>query len=325
MMRIGLVGLGRQGFEHLAALQALQEQDELEVAAVCDIRPSDVQAQKNFDSIPFFSSFDALLDEPELDAIIVAVPNDLHVDFCRRALQSGLHVLKEKPFALTQAEAEFLHAEAVTCNAVLQVAQQRGYHPLFTQLRSLLPELGRISIFDYSFTLNDTRASWYSERARGGGAWAGLGWHGCWLMASLLGAPEEMSLQLHPGREETQPSDSDRIANFRGIYADGCVARLLVSVTYPSKQEQLVIGGTRGTAIWNRAGLTHYDERGQVIQEWSAGDDWPACYQGQLLDFIHRIKAARYGSHPIDRLTAAIYHGARAHGEYVGAHLSVAA
>src|SRR5215813_2420189 len=91
-------------------------------------------------------SYDALLADPDVDAVYVPLPNALHCRWTIRALEAGKHVLCEKPFAATAAEAEAMAAAAARAGRVLVEAFHYRYHPLFARLQAILAagDLGEV-------------------------------------------------------------------------------------------------------------------------------------------------------------------------------------
>src|SRR3954465_841615 len=91
-----------------------------------------------------FGSYDALLEDPAVDAVYIPLPNHLHVPWSLRAITAGKHVLCEKPIALTAAEAEQLR-EVTASHPELKVMEAFMYrfHPQWQTARQFVRD-GRI-------------------------------------------------------------------------------------------------------------------------------------------------------------------------------------
>ena len=104
-------------------------------------------------------SYEALLEDPEVDAVYVSLPNSLHVPWSIRALEAGKHVLCEKPLTRRAAEAEEAFAAAERAGRLLAEAFMWRHHPQTLRLRELLDEgvIGRLRLVraSFSFPLRD--------------------------------------------------------------------------------------------------------------------------------------------------------------------------
>ncbi|KIV84261.1 hypothetical protein PV11_00051 [Exophiala sideris] len=92
-----------------------------------------------------YGSYQALLEDPEVDFVYISVPNGLHYEWASKALKAGKHVLLEKPFTSNAAEAEALVREAEQTNLVLEEAFHWQFHPAAHLWRALVEsgEYGR--------------------------------------------------------------------------------------------------------------------------------------------------------------------------------------
>src|SRR5207237_3777189 len=106
--RIGLIGLGAMGRNHLRVLEDL---DGVELAAVCDLDASTANEVARRHSVHAYGSWDEMLDREKLDAVVVAVPTGLHLEAGLAVLRRGAHVLIEKPIAAGLEEGRRLVAE----------------------------------------------------------------------------------------------------------------------------------------------------------------------------------------------------------------------
>ncbi len=112
---------------------ALASRDERRAAAAC--------ARLGIERA--YGSYQALLDDPDIEAIYNPLPNDLHVPWTLRALQAGKHVLCEKPIALTAAEAQTLLQVRDQSGLLLAEAFMVRTHPQWLRVRELIAD-GRI-------------------------------------------------------------------------------------------------------------------------------------------------------------------------------------
>lgn len=124
---IGLIGAGR--IAQSAHLPAVAKASGARLVAVCD--PSEAlvrEVARRFD-VDGFSTADELLAHAAVEAVIVAVPDRLHLPLGQQALRAGKHVLVEKPLAGTVSEAERLAATAAETGLVLQVGAMKRHDP----------------------------------------------------------------------------------------------------------------------------------------------------------------------------------------------------
>jgi predicted dehydrogenase len=93
-----------------------------------------------------FDSYDALLADPDIDAVYNPLPNSLHAEWTIRALKAGKHVLCEKPFSANAAEAERMAQAASDTGLVLSEAFHFRYHPLPTRVKEIIAsgEIGAV-------------------------------------------------------------------------------------------------------------------------------------------------------------------------------------
>jgi predicted dehydrogenase len=170
-LRIGLVGLGTMGRGHLEKEQAL---DEARIVAVADVVPSAVQAAREKYGVRGFDSYEALIESGEVEAVLIATPHPFHAPIAIHAAERGLHVLSEKPIAVTVAEADRMVDAARRANVRLGVMFQTRTDPVFRAARRILEagEIGQV----YRTTLVAT--AWYRTQAYyDSGAWRGT-WTG---------------------------------------------------------------------------------------------------------------------------------------------------
>jgi predicted dehydrogenase len=144
-LRIGILGAAR-----IAPMALVRPSLQVPEAVVSAVAARDVARARAFAAkhgiARTLPSYDALVTDPEIDAVYNPLPNSLHCEWTIRALEAGKHVLCEKPLASNTEEAERMAAAARRTGRVLMEAFHYRYHPLAARVRAILDsgELGNI-------------------------------------------------------------------------------------------------------------------------------------------------------------------------------------
>ncbi|MCA1682593.1 MAG: Gfo/Idh/MocA family oxidoreductase, partial [Actinobacteria bacterium] len=124
-----------------ALIAAAQATDHADVVAVASRDGARARAYADTFAIPrAHGSYEALLADPEVEAVYVSLPNGLHVEWTIRALQAGKHVLCEKPMDRRPDEVQRAYDAAERAGLVLSEAFMWRHHPQTRRLRELLAE-----------------------------------------------------------------------------------------------------------------------------------------------------------------------------------------
>ena len=142
---VGLVGFGMAGQSLHAPL--ITAEPRLELRAVVTSKPDRVH--RDLPDVAVVPTAAALLDDPAVELIVVAVPNAAHHAVAREALDAGRHVVVDKPFTVTTAEADDLIARARAGDRTLTVFHQRRFDSDHLTIRRVVDEgvLGRVSTY----------------------------------------------------------------------------------------------------------------------------------------------------------------------------------
>jgi len=164
VIRLGIVGAG--AVLQVAHLPVLKKLKTVEVAALCDSDLPKARALASRFGVPsVYDDIEDLLEHETLDALLVCTPNHLHEPHILAAASRGLHVLVEKPLALTAQSAQRISRVAERSGKVVMVGMNHRYRPDSQAIRSFVQggELGE---------LDSIRAGWHMARP----ARAALGW-----------------------------------------------------------------------------------------------------------------------------------------------------
>jgi predicted dehydrogenase len=113
----------------------------LSLQAVCDSNPERLQAaRQDFSDVQTYDSAEKLVNDPDVDLVIVATPPNSHARLCLQIMQSGKHVVCEKPLALNHRETDALTAMAAKQSLHLSCHQNRRWDPDFLAIRQALAE-----------------------------------------------------------------------------------------------------------------------------------------------------------------------------------------
>ncbi|RRO19972.1 gfo/Idh/MocA family oxidoreductase [Saccharopolyspora rhizosphaerae] len=196
--RVGVVGVGWAGQQHLAAYDALPH---VEIVAIAGQEADTLAALgEKYGAQHLFESWEQLVDLPELDAVSIAVPNFLHAPIAIAALERGVHVLSEKPLARNGTEGRQMVEAARSAGRVLDVAFNHRLRGDIQKLGEIIHggELGRPYYAKASWMRRrgiPKIGSWFTNREMaGGGPLADIGVHVLDYALFLLGEPKVESV-----------------------------------------------------------------------------------------------------------------------------------
>jgi len=196
-VRIGVIGAGMIGNEHLKAFAAL---DGAEVAGVADAVPAAAISRAREYGVKVYETPQALIDDPSIDAVVIGVPNKYHAPLAVAAMERGKHVLLEKPMAVSeQAAREILDAQRRTGRVLMMAHQMRWTGVARAAKRAVESgELGRVYVAKTGLFRRKGIPGWGSWFTRmdeaGGGPLIDIGVHMLDLTLYLMGSPKPVSV-----------------------------------------------------------------------------------------------------------------------------------
>jgi len=172
-VKFGIVGLGHIGKRHA---EMIQRNPDAELVAIADIL-SDKQLNYSFPNIPLYKNLTDMLNfHPELDVVNIATPNGFHSENAIEALGAGMHVVIEKPMALSKFDAEKIIYKALQMHKQVFTVMQNRYSPPSEWIKGIIEEgiLGKIYLVQLNCYWNrDERyykpGSWHGDKELDGG------------------------------------------------------------------------------------------------------------------------------------------------------------
>ncbi|PYO69610.1 MAG: oxidoreductase [Gemmatimonadetes bacterium] len=246
MLTVGLVGFGFAGkVFHAPVIRAV---DGLRLDAIVQ-RHGEGAPDQRYADVDFVTSVDELLTR-SVDLVVIATPNTSHHPIAKQCLLAGRHVVIDKPFAPTLAEAQDLVELATKQQRVLSVYQNRRYVGDFVTLQRLLSEgaLGRIVAYESHFDRFRPElkpGAWRERPEPGAGVWFDLGPHLLDQAFVLFGTPRAVAADIRIERDGGAVDDAFDVtlhySNLRAVLR----ASMLAAAPGPS----LAVHGTAGSFI----------------------------------------------------------------------------
>jgi len=205
------------------------------------------------------ASADAVFADPSIELVVIATPNNLHAPLAAAALAAGKHVVVDKPFTLTLAEARELAALAARQQRVLSVFQNRRWDGDFLALRALIAagSLGDLVQLDSRFDRfrPEVRARWREDDVPGGGLWYDLAPHVIDQSLQLFGLPDSVSARIATLRPGGKSCDWWQARLDYG-HVQICLQASMIAA---GPMQRFAAFGTRGS--WIKHGLDMQEDR----------------------------------------------------------------
>lgn len=298
--RIALAGYGYVGrVFHAPLIQATQG---LVLHAVISSQPNATEA---LPGVLRLATLEQALADADIDALVVATPNQTHAPIALAALAAGKHVLVDKPFTVDGDEARQVLAAAAQAGRIASVFQNRRFDADFLTVARLLRDgrLGRIAEFHSHFDRHrpQVRDRWRESEAPGAGLWFDLGPHLLDQALQLFGAPQALQADIARQRDGARGDDYFDVTLFYGsmrvvLHAASLVAdnRLRFAVhgehgSYlkhglDTQEDMLRAGRQPGGAGWGEdptpGTLTRVETDGRLVRHTLDNErgDYRACY-----------------------------------------------
>jgi scyllo-inositol 2-dehydrogenase (NADP+) len=223
----------------------------MRVKAIVTSRPS--QARSICPDARIFGGLSEMLESHDLDLVVIATPNHLHVTQATASLLAGCHVVIDKPAALDTLQVDELISIAKSCDRKISVFHNRRWDSDFLTLERLLKAntLGVISAFETRWDRFRPQVAvrWRENRDSGGGILLDLGTHLVDQALRLFGRPHWVQASVVAQRSHATVDDAFEILMMKGTL----LIKLGVSSLAPAPAPRYRVHGSQGTFL--KAGL----------------------------------------------------------------------
>ena len=273
--RWGLIGAGWIATKAIAPAMHAQPN-----AIVQGVASGDLKRSQLLNPITIHNSYEALINDPLVDAVYISLPNHLHCEWSVKALKAGKHVLCEKPFALNLSEVESMVQAARENNRLLVEAVSCMWHPRMIRLIDYVKagNIGEVISIDSSFTFPASLEGNYRlSPAMGGGALFDVGIYPLHAISALIG--HDVNTVITSCDVKIGPTRIDLTSKWQMRINNSITASGLASFEMPENQSLVVRGeknsveliGTQAFTSWHSASSLRL---GEQVEEFKAVDPY---------------------------------------------------
>jgi predicted dehydrogenase len=260
VVKVGVIGVGGMGSAHCRGIKGLKE---VELVFVCDI-DKDVAKKKGEEfNVPYFTDYKKAIRSGLCDAVVVATPHWFHPEISIFAFNNGLHVLSEKPIAVTVSDADKMIAAAKKNKRVFAVMYQRRVEAFVKKVKEIIKSgviggINRTLCVDpwyraQSYYDSGTwRATW---RGEGGGVLINQSPHTIDFFTQVAGLPVKVEAKTRMRMHKIEVED-EVSANLE--YKNGAWGYFYTTTCEPGSTFRMEIAGDKGKIVVNGTDVTLY-------------------------------------------------------------------
>jgi len=280
-VRFGVIGLGNIGLHHLSYFPELKN---AELTAICDIdkrKLTELRAVRDFDhatdvgslgsEVATFTDYGKMLDSGKVDAVLIATPHYFHPEMAIEAFRRGIHVVCEKPVAITAREAREMNTAYTESGVVYAAMFQMRTDPVFMRIKEMLEDgtIGEIRRVSWIIT------SWFRTQAyydSGGwrGNWTGEGGgvlmnqcpHNLDLFQWFFGLPRRLKAFAYLGKWHDITVEDD--VSVLMELENGAPAAFITTTGDTPGTNRLEITGNNGKLVLENGKLTFFEPEAPV-------------------------------------------------------------
>lgn len=264
------------GRNHLRVLAGLEG---AELVAVCDSDPAILSAAARKYGVATHASWNEMFEREKLEAVVVAVPTQFHLEAVRAALASGLHVLVEKPIAANLEEGKAMIQAAAQAGRILAVGHIERFNPAVRELKRRVEvgDLGRV------YQVHAVRNGPFAPRVRDVGVVIDLATHDLDVMYQVVGSEVK---RLYAETEQRIHTEHEDLLNALLKFESGAIGVLQANWLTPTKIRQLSVLGEKGLFVANylTQELTYY-KNANIDVNWDSERNPSGVSEGEMVRY----------------------------------------
>jgi predicted dehydrogenase len=252
-IRYAVIGLGRISMQHFMPGTRMGQYGE--IAGIVSGHPDKAHKQAAEYGVPeaniyTYETFDKIKDNAGIDAVYVALPNNMHAEYTIRAAQAGKHVLCEKPMANTVKDCEAMIAACKKADRKLMIAYRCQLQSTYLQAKQMIRDgvIGKVHAIESANGFNIAPNEWRSDvKYAGGGPLMDVGVYSLNACRFLLGEePKDISAYMYTDPQDPRFKGVEETVGWTMKFPSGVVA--ICNTTYGANMEGFIrIHGSKGT------------------------------------------------------------------------------
>lgn len=293
--------LGTAGIARWATIPGMKKSKNCELYAIAGRDEKKVDAyKKEFGFEKGYVGYDALLADPDVQAVYIPLPNHIHCKWVIKALEAKKHVLCEKPLAMNADEVQKMFDAAKKNGVILMEAYAYLHSPYVESLKKDVQSgiIGNVDFIDTAFVTQGYKEDFRLHKEFGGGAMYDLG---CYCTTMILSLINSDVTEIHASADIKNGVDYLTVAGLN--FANGARASFTVGMALGAntngRYDRLYIHGTKGSII----SAVEYNQEGKLSYTISA--------EGKSI--IRNIDAPQNYALELDQLNACILNGDSPH------------
>ena len=255
-----------------------------EIVAIWDENDERGQAEAQARGVRYYDNFDELLAQPDIDAVIVDTPTNVHRDVMLSVARAGKHIFTEKVLALTLRECNEIVAAVEQAGVKLSVSLPRLYAGYTVAIKEIIDQglLGDLTLVRTRLSHNgavpteENPQGWlpdhfFDREQCGGGAMIDLGCHPMYLARLFLGLPESVS--AHYGYVTGREVEDNAVSVLR--YANGAAGIVEAGFVNRYSPFTIEVHGTEGSLLYGAPEDKLRIRSSKLGGQWIVKDDLP--------------------------------------------------
>lgn len=208
------------------------------------------ESRKRYPWVEVVRDTDTLLEDDDISLVVITTPNDTHYELAKKCLLAGKHVVVDKPFTTTSAQARELIDLAAEKNRIINAFQNRRWDGDFQTVRQLVngDQLGRIVEFESfydRFRKHKRPDAWREKPGEGSGVFFDLGPHLIDQILVLFGTPEMVTADIRLQRDHAETDDYFDVI----LHYDRLKVRIKGGMLVRTQTPRFLIQGMNGTFV----------------------------------------------------------------------------
>jgi len=260
-IKLGIIGFGFMGHEHAAMMQTI---DEIALKAVCDI--CDEQLADAPEGVETYKDASEMLAKADMNTVIIAVPNPLHLEMVKKCAAAGKNIICEKPAAMTVAQFDEMVTVTKEAGVHLTVHQQRRFDVDYTTMKAVYDQklLGDVYLIKSQlYGFNGNMHDWHVYPEMGGGMLYDWGVH---LIDQIVQMVDSKIVSVYADMKNVINANVDDYFKIIFEFENKVTAEIELGTYYLTPKRAWFIGGTTGSAVIDGVFRAQGNTEGKIVR-----------------------------------------------------------